>query len=519
MTTLSITPQPLELNLAITLDSVPELALDVQASPQPQMTLDVLAGTPGPTTDLQPLLDGLESISDALPVDLTPVLDAVAPLATSADLANATDTVLARLDALPAPDVSAAVAPLATTEQLDASEARTLGAIAAIPAPDIGAALTGYGAAKTTDVTALHTAILSALDPKPGQGARCMRASIPDGWAEVAVEAASAAIAGAFLPFTAAGAGGSTGSSFAIVTEGTAAGAWRYMSGNPLTGGLQRFDLNTGLPVGPRYPSPVSTVTSSLPFLVAVGRHLYIGATAASTTLSSGRADLHRFDTETGVGEALASFPKSLTHGEAVHLGEGRILVTASAVAGAYQQPDACSFFIYDTTLNTPPVEVVIDVRITKYPAGTGEGMRVLPSGVVLIVDKALNAQSSKQCSRLFVGVDNSITVGAVEETGSTGVNLHNLLETETGVHMFNAAGSVVQRTYVEGQGWGPAALTLAYPNTAAAGTPNGLARTVPLPGGGWLVTCQTSAGGCYHCLLCPGLHARGDVLVDIYKL
>lgn len=519
MTTLSITPQPVELNLAITLDAAPGLALDVNAAPQPAMTLDVLAGTPGPTADLQPLLDAIKSIPEPLPTDLTPVLDAVAPLATASDLANATNLMLDALAALPAPDVSAAVAPLATTEHLADAEARTLDAIAAIPVPDFDAVLTGYGTAKLTDLTTLQAAVLSALAPQPGQGARAMRASIPSGWAEVAVEAASAAMAGAFLPFTGAGAGGSTGSSFAIVTEGAAAGAWRYMSGSPITGGFQRFDLATGLPIGPRYPGPTSTYAGSLPFLVPVGRHLYLGATAASSTLSSGRSDLYRFDTETGVSEVLASFPKTLMFGEAVVIRGGRILVTAAAVAGAYQQPNACSFFIYDTTSNTPPVEVVVDVKITKYPAGSGEGMRVLPSGAVLLVDKALNTQSSKQSVRLSIGPNNSIAVGTVDETGSGSVGLHNLAETATGTHLFNPVGSVVQRTYVEGQGWGPAALALAYPNAAAAGTPNGLARTVPLPGGGWLVTCQTSAGGCYHCLLCPGLQARGDVLVDIYKL
>jgi len=519
MTTLTIKPQPVELNLSITVDSAPELALDVHAAPQPAMTLDVLAGTPGPTPDLQPLLDAIKSIPEPVATDLTPVLDAVAPLVTSSDLANATGTVLDALAALPAPDVSAAVAPLATTEHLAGVEARTLDAIAAIPAPDIEAALTGYGPAKATDLATLQAAVLSALAPQPGQGARAMRASIPPGWAEVVVEAASAAIAGAFLPFTGAGAGGSTASSFAIVSEGAGAGAWRYMSGSPITGGFQRFDLATGLPVGPRYPGPTSTYAGSLPFLVSVGRHLYLGATASSSTLSSGRADLYRFDTETGVSETLASFPKTLMFGEAVAISGGRILATAAAVAGAYQQPNACAFFIYDTTLNTPPVEVVLDVKLTKYPQGSGEGMRVLPSGAVLLVDRALNAQSSKQSVKLGVGAGASITVGAVEETGSTGVGLHNLAETAAGAHLFNAAGSAVQRTYVEGQGWGPAALALAYPNTAAAGTPNGLARTVRLPGGGWLVTCQTSAGGCYHCLLCPGLQARGDVLVDIYKL
>lgn len=360
---------------------------------------------------------------------------------------------------------------------------------------------------------------LSYLDGFPGDGKRVMRHSIRPGWAEAAVEAASPAIVGAFLPFTNANTGTTTSASFVTVTEGAGAGVWRYTSGSALTGGFQRFDVATGQPVGARYNGVPGAYTGSMPFLVPIGKYVYFGGFSSSTTQTSGSTAFYRFNTETGMNEALAAFPKTLMSAEAVHAGGGLILVTAGIVAGVVQASTACSFFVFDANTNSPPVEVVTDVRITKFPSGTGEGMRTLPTGAVLLVDKALNANSTKQSAVLRIGANNTITVGQAEETGANGAGQHSVLGTEVGAHLFNPAGSLVHRTYVEGPGWGPPALALAHPNTAAAGTPNGAFRTTPLPGGGWLVTCQASTNSCYHTLLCPGVQARGDVLVDVYKL
>jgi hypothetical protein len=158
MPTLTVLPES-SFTLTVTGDTAGEGSVTLEPTPQAAMTLHV--NPLGPDIDLTPLLGALESISEALPVDLAPVLAAVAPLATSEHLANATDTVLARLDDMPAPDVAAAVAPLATTEQLAASEARTLGAISAIPAPDVTATLESFDVAKKSDVIAAETGLKS----------------------------------------------------------------------------------------------------------------------------------------------------------------------------------------------------------------------------------------------------------------------------------------------------------------------------------------------------------------------
>lgn len=389
------------------------------------------------------------------------MLAAVAPLATSTDLANATDVVLARLDALPAPDVSAAVAPLATTEQLAGTEARTLHAIADIPAPDVTATLESYGAARTSDLGVLAAAI-AVLTPQPGQGARFMRASIPPTHLEVAVENASPIVAGTFIPFTAANASNIT-SNFATVTEGGGAGVWRYTCGSITTGGFQRFDMPTGQAVGPRYNAPATSMSTTQPFVIPLGKYIYVGALGVAAGSTGGAVGLYRFDIETCTNETLAAFPKKIMMSEGVAIDGGRLLVTSQYVDAVRMTAAACSFFIYDTNTNLPPVEVVVNVHITRFPDYSGEGMRTLPGGAVLIVDKTTNTSSTKQSALLTVGEDNTITISAPEETGSPATTIHNLPGTPVGAHLFSYATGAFHRTYVEGQGLGPASLTLAH--------------------------------------------------------
>ena len=156
MPILTVLPES-SFTLTVSGEDQAEGAVTLEPTPQAAMTLHV--NPLGPDLDLTPLLGALESISEALPVDLSPVLTAVAPLATSSDLANAIASTLSALAAIPTPDVSAAVAPLATTDQVTASEVRVRADIAAIPAPDVTATLERYGAATATDVAAVETGL------------------------------------------------------------------------------------------------------------------------------------------------------------------------------------------------------------------------------------------------------------------------------------------------------------------------------------------------------------------------
>lgn len=555
MPTLTVLPES-SFTLTVTGDAAEEGSVTLEPTPQAAMSLQV--NPLGPDIDLTPLLGPLKSISDALPVDLNPVLDAFAPLATSADLANATAATLDAIAAIPTTDVAAAVALLATTEQLAASEARTRADIAAIPAPDVTATLQSYGTAKKADVTATETSlktwitsardfldgkisaakdslaaliaplakktdvdagtasILSALRPQPGQGARFMRSQIPADHKEVGTETANAPILGAYLSMSSMNSVTTVSTGDIYVSEGKNAGLWRYMAGSPLTGGWQRFDTATNSPVGPRYNGPMSAYAYACPFLVPVGKYIYAGG--FNTTASVGSTNFYRFNTETGLNEALASLPRAMQYGDAAALVDGRILFTSSRVTGLTQAANAWTFWLYDPVSNIPPVEVTVDIKITQFSSLLGEGMTALPSGGVLLVDRAQNAGGSRQSVVLHVGANNSITVSDVEEMGVSVTNQMGLAKTSVGVHLFAVTSSTFVRSYVEGQGWGAPMLTLAYPNTAPTSSTNGPVRTVQLPAGGWVVCGLSSGGAAYYGLLCPGIQARGDALVDVYK-
>lgn len=148
MPTLTVLPES-SFTLTVTGDTAGEGSVTLEPTPQAAMTLHV--NPLGPDIDLTPLLGALESISAALPVDLSPVLDAVGPLATAADLANLEGTVVQAIAAIPAPaqpdfapvlnaiaaipttDVATAVAPLATAKNLAAVAGAVLQALAALP--------------------------------------------------------------------------------------------------------------------------------------------------------------------------------------------------------------------------------------------------------------------------------------------------------------------------------------------------------------------------------------------------
>jgi len=358
--------------------------------------------------------------------------------------------------------------------------------------------------------------LLAALAPVPGSGARFMRASIPPGFAEVGTESANAPTLGAYLSLSAANIGSSVSTSSAYVTGGDSPGLWRYAAGSPLNG-FQRFDPATNSALGPRYNGPMPTYAFACPFMVAIGQYIYMAG--FNTAMSTGSANFYRFNTETGANEALASFPRALQRAEAVALPDGRLLCTSGTPTGITQTPSAWAFWVYDPATNAPPVEVVVDIKISQFASSAGEGLGRLPSGGVLLVERYQNANSSRQSVVLHVGADNSVSVSSVEEVNVSGNSQLCQAITEAGVHLFNPVTCVFMRTYVEGRGWGAPALNVAFPSTSVTPNPNGPGKTSPLPAGGWAVSCMQSNGTTYHGLLCPGVSARGDALVDVYKL
>lgn len=354
MTTLSITPQPVELNLAITLEAAPELALDIHAAPQPAMTLDVLAGTPGPTADLQPLLDAISALPESVATDLTPVLEAVAPLATSTDLASLENTVVQAIAAIPAP--------------AEPDFAPVLDAIAAIP---------------KTDVAAVAGAVLQALAAIPP-------AIIPGQVIDVSLDengqppAGYALVSGVpSLPSV------PMGGLLAYFGRGT--GAPNNVSGKPLQtpngdvfqpyiSSFYRWSPDTGYSSGfPNLPDVNATNINLVPLLT--GRILEAG----SGTNSVAKSRCWAFNFASNTWNAVAPFPVSRFACALTAMSDGRV----AAIGG-------CSAFSATAATITDRVDVFDEPLNTWTPGATapvrGYGPSVVVSdGTVLWLPRAIS--------------------------------------------------------------------------------------------------------------------------------
>lgn len=158
MSILSITPNPLALNLAITVDGDTHTPLTVSAPAPAAISLDIAPGMP---LDLTPVLDAVAAIPA---VDLQPVLQAIDAIPTT-DVATALAEYhapkLADLDVVQS-SVLSAIASIPVV-----SLAPVLAAIAGIPVPDVAAALAEYGTATTAGLTAAQAAILAAIGSIP----------------------------------------------------------------------------------------------------------------------------------------------------------------------------------------------------------------------------------------------------------------------------------------------------------------------------------------------------------------
>ena len=201
MSLLNITPNPLALDLAITVKGENCTPLTLSAPVAAPIALGIAPGMP---LDLQPVLDAVAAIPA---LNLQPVLQAIDAIPTT-DVATALTAyhapTLADLDVVQS-SVLDAIAAIPVV-----SLAPLLAAIAGVPVPDVAAALAAYGAAKPADIataltaygvakasdvanakTALATAI-AAIGPQIGDYKTWTNArAIPAGWEQRAGAPAS----------------------------------------------------------------------------------------------------------------------------------------------------------------------------------------------------------------------------------------------------------------------------------------------------------------------------------------
>lgn len=393
-------------------------------------------------------------------VDLTPVIAGQAALST-------------HIDAL--------VAPLATAAAAAASQAAILAAIAG-----------GGGGALTGEVRQFVRSGLPAI-----------------GWSEVP-GSVIAPTSGIGLSLASASINGSGYGLCVYVTGGGAAGLWRALG----TAGWQRFSIDTGLAVGAVSPWPITVSgTDNRPFAVAIGKYIYMGGLGRDT---SGGNNLYRFDTETGIFTALANFPRLLVISSAAVLADGRILVSPSTVWAVSSTPATTYFYLYDPSTNATPIEVLVNIGITKFIASGMHNLALMPSGKVLIVDEAA-PNSGNRLSTLLTITGNTITAGAQEDTGSANAAGLFLLKTIVGAH--SASNYNIVRTYVEGQGWGTPSLSIAYQLGGSTGSYGG--SVSPLPLGGWAMgSCLAVGGGGFSLgLFLVGSTAYGSTIVSARKI
>lgn len=283
---------------------------------------------------------------------------------------------------------------------------------------------------------------------------------------------------------------------------------------------MQRLDPASAAPVGPAYPCGTVRPTASNPFLVAIDKYLYAGGGLDYNT-SAPLTDLLRFDTETGSVLTLAALPRGINIADATVLPDGRILFWAYTVTSLTQTAAATAFWIYNPVTNLTAVEVLVSIPLLNAAQG-GRNLVKMPSGALMIlegydVSPATALAHTTRYSCLLTVLGNSIIAsGAENTTMSCGSSALVMLATPAGAHLFYNGN--VQRSYVEGVGWGPAAFTFAH-NQAFGTNGDTCASVVALPGNaGWFFVSNGSGQSTVYILLASA-NAPGAPLLYARKL
>lgn len=389
-----------------------------------------------------------------------------------------------------------------TAADLTAANAPVLAAVAAAP---VGASPAALAAAKAEIISAL-----AGSGAVQGEVRRFISGAVPVGWQSLADDPIYPS-KGILLRLQNSSASPGVG---AYVTTGTGAGYWRY-AGTV----LQRLDLATAAAVGPAYPCGISRGTQSKPFMVAIGKYLYMGG--GSTAANAPLADLMRFDTETGAAMVLAALPRAVNSADAVLLDDGRILFWCSAATGLTQTPASTAFWFYNPATNFTAVEVLASLPLLN-TIDQGRNLVKMPSGAVMVIEgtDATPATATSHTTRyscLLTISGNSIVAGPAENCGASFPAGTVLLASPAGAHVWR--GGQVQRSYVEGVGWGAAALTCAHVQSYA-GTDNAtLGSAVALPENtGWFFIINNNGANVPYVLL-TGANSPGAPLLYAKKL
>lgn len=413
-------------------------------------------------------------------------------------------------------DITAAAAPLA--KAADAAQARTdiLAAIAPLAkATDVASQ------AKSADLAQARTDILAAVAAaaaaSAGAGAvqgevrRFIGGSVPAGWQSISEDPVYPS-KGVLLRVRAATAGLSA---CAYVESGTNAGYWTYSRTT-----MQRLDTASAALLGPAYPCGNTRVATSNPFLVAIGKYLYTGGGLDYYT-SAPLTDLLRFDTETGAVLTLAALPRGINIADATVLPDGRILFWAYTATGLTQTAAATAFWIYNPVTNLTAVEVLVSLPLLN-ASQAGRNLVKMPSGTFMIMEgydvspATAIAHTTRYSCLLTVSGNSIIASGAENTTISCGSNAPVMLATPAGAHLFYSGN--VQRSYVEGVGWGPAAITFAH-NQVFSTNGDACASAVALPGNaGWFFISNGSGQSTVYILLASA-NAPGAPLLYAKKL
>lgn len=408
--------------------------------------------------------------------------------------------------------LSESVAPLAKSAELgvlakaaDVTQART-DILAAVAAAPVGATPAALAAACTN--------ILAAVAASAGAGAvvgevrQFLQGLVPAGWLGF-TDSVTYPSKGVILSLGSPPGPGNA----AYVDEGTGAGYWHLYAST-----LQRYDLDTAAAIGPSYTFAAPRNTSQ-PFLVAVGKYLYIGGGSSST--GTPVVDLLRFDTETGVVFRLANLPRGISSADAIVLNDGRLLIWAVSATGLTQTMAATAFWLYDPTTNLTATEVLVALPLLN-ASSNGHNLAKLPSGGVMIIESsdtttATATTHTTRYSCVLTVSGNTVTAGTAENTGaSVATTAVTLLPFASGVHFY--CSGTVYRTYIEGTGWTTGAQAFSQ-KVGGYGAGAGCNYAYALPGArGWLVT-GNSNSVCNLSVLLTSANAPGRPVIYARKL